>query len=132
MKAIECSKNQLGMKRMKKGVQRRQKGFDSKDDYILTQVLGLKTLKLENVYFNNVVDLFESVPLTTHLPNSDIKAKCYGQNTKIVHMGAKNLVFSTAARIWAETPRCSEKNLTAALKCCKQRIENPVNLRNEG
>ena len=47
MKAMECSKNQLEVKRMKKGVKRSKNGFDSKDDYTFTQVLGLKTSELE-------------------------------------------------------------------------------------
>ena len=91
-------------------------GFDSKDNYNPTQVSGLKTSELENFYLRKVVDLFESFPLTTYLPNYDIRAKRYGQTTKTVHRGAKNLVFSTiagkipaAVRIWAETPNCSKK-----------------------
>ena len=40
---MEYSKNQLGVKRMKKRVKRSENGFDSKDDYTSTQVLDLKT-----------------------------------------------------------------------------------------
>ena len=55
MKAMECSKNQLGVKRMKKGVKRSENRFDSKDDYTSTQVLDRKTPELENVHFSKVV-----------------------------------------------------------------------------
>ena len=95
MKAMECSKNQMGVKRMKKRVKRSKKGFDSKDDYTSTRVLDLKTSELENIYFK-IVDLFESFPLTTHLPNSDIRANSYKQNTKTMHRGAKNPIFGAA------------------------------------
>ena len=47
---MECSKNQLGVKRMKKGVKRSENGFDSKDDYISTQVSDLKMSELENAH----------------------------------------------------------------------------------
>ena len=68
---------------MRNGI-RSENGFDSKDDYKSTQVLGLSTSKLEKCYFRTVVDLFEQFPLTTYLPNSDIGVKSYGQNTEIV------------------------------------------------
>ena len=48
---MECSKNQLGVKRMKKWVKRNENEFDSKDYYISTQVSDLKTSELENVHF---------------------------------------------------------------------------------
>ena len=83
---------------MKKWVKRSENGFDSKDDYIYTHVLGLKTLELEHVYFIKFVYLFKSFPLTTHLPHSNIKVKTYGRNTKIVQKGAKNLVFGAAVK----------------------------------
>ena len=132
---MECCKNQLRVKKMKKGVKRSENEFDSKDDI---HVSDLKTSELENVCFRKVVDIFESFPLTTHFPNSDIGAKRYGQNTETMHKGAKNPIFGTAtakipviARIWAQTPHCSEKNLVAAPKWGKQRIESLVNPRNE-
>ena len=75
MKAIECSKNQLGVKRMKKEVKKRENRFDSKDNYISTHVSNLKPSELENVYFIKVVDLFERFLLTTYLPNSNIRLK---------------------------------------------------------
>ena len=90
---MECSKNQLRVKRMKKRVKRRENGFDSKDDYSYTKVLGLKTSELEKFYFRNFVDIFNSFPLTTHLPNSNIREKNYGQNNKTMHRRAKNIVF---------------------------------------
>ena len=120
MKAMECSKNQLGVKIMKKGVKMNENGFNSKDNCISTQVLSLKMWELENIYFRKVVDLFESFSLTTHLPASNIGAKGYGQNTKIGHRGAKNPIFGSAAgkipvvaRIWAKTTRYNEKNIAA-------------------
>ena len=67
---------------MKKRVKRTEKGFDSKYDYISTQVSHLKTSELELIYFIKVVDLFESFPLTSCLPNSDIRPKIYGPNTE--------------------------------------------------
>ena len=71
---MECSKNKLGVKTMKKkkGVKRRENIFDSKDDCLATHISSLKTSKLENFYFRIVVDLFENFPLTAHLPDSDI------------------------------------------------------------
>ena len=135
MKSMECSKNQLGMKRMKKGVKRSENRFDSKDDYTSTKVSGLKTSKLENVYFSTVVDLFDIFLLIIYLPNSNIEERSYGKNTKTVHRGAKNPIFGAvvgifpvAVRIWVETPHCDKKNLSAALTRGKQCIECLINL----
>ena len=73
-------------------------------------------MELEKFYFRKVVHIFESFPLTTDLPNSDIRAKRYGQNTKLCTGEPKNIVFGVAAgkslttsRIWEETPCYSEK-----------------------
>ena len=96
----------MEVKRMKKGVKRGKNRFDSKDDCTSTQFSRLKKLELENCFFIKVVYIFNRFHLTIYLPDSDIGPKSNGQNTKIVHRGAKNLVFGA---IWVETPRCSKK-----------------------
>ena len=78
IKAIEFSKNQLKVKRMKKGVKMGKNRFNSKDYYTSTQFSDLKTPELEKFFCIKVVDLFESFHLTTYFPNSDIRPKCYG------------------------------------------------------
>ena len=97
---MEFSKNQLGVKRIKKRSQKSENEFDSKDDYTSTQVSGLKISELESFYFSKVIDLFQSFPLTIHLPNSNIEEKRFGKNTKTMHKGAKNPVFGIVAEFF--------------------------------
>ena len=109
IKAIECSKNQLKVKRMKKRVNRGKNRFDSKDDCIYTKFSYLKMSKLENFFFIKVVYHFESFHSTNSFPDFDIGPKIYGQNTETVHRGAKNPVFGA---VWVETPPCNEKRIS--------------------